>query len=450
MNTIHVDFSKKLNAIKPMHCVNNGPEYKYMPDQRITNLDAYREAGIPYARNHDASICYNYGGEHIVDVHSIFTDFDADPTDPASYDFELTDEYLKMIELGGAKVFYRLGSKIEHWKKKYGTLPPRDFKKWAVICEHIIRHYTEGWADGFTMDIEYWEIWNEPDLDRDDSDHKRNWGGTKAQFFDFFEVAAKHLKAAFPHLKIGGPSICGRLDWGKEFLEEMSCRQVPLDFFSWHTYTRFPEELVKKTRRVRELLDMFGYTEAESILNEWNYISGWLPIEKFISSLKAEKGIKGASFVAAVMLALQKEPLDMLMYYDARPCAMNGMFSTDFLCECLKGYYPFPMFNTLYRSGTESESTVDDDTLFACAADGETRAVMFTRFIDEGDVEDQQVKVELRGVEHRNGVRVSVYLLDGEHDAEIIREEIFTSHDFALYLKVPNLTTYLLKIESLS
>ena len=46
-----------------------------------------------------------------------------------------------MIEAAGTKVFYRLGHRIEHEVKKYGTLPPKDFKKWAVICEHIIRHY---------------------------------------------------------------------------------------------------------------------------------------------------------------------------------------------------------------------------------------------------------------------------------------------------------------------
>ncbi len=28
-------------------------------------------------------------------------------------------------------------------------MPPKDFKKWAVICEHIIRHYDENWANGY-------------------------------------------------------------------------------------------------------------------------------------------------------------------------------------------------------------------------------------------------------------------------------------------------------------
>lgn len=185
METIKVDFSKTTGTVKPMNAVNNGPVYKFTIDQRITNIDAFREAAIPYARTHDASIYYSYGGEHTVDVHAIFPDFDKDPTDPSSYDFTLTDEYLKVMIYAGVKPFYRLGSKIEHWPKKYGTLPPKDFHKWAVICEHIIRHYTEGWANGFKYDIEYWEIWNEPDGAPDDADivDKKCWGGTMTNGF---------------------------------------------------------------------------------------------------------------------------------------------------------------------------------------------------------------------------------------------------------------------------
>lgn len=104
-------------------------------------------------------------------------------------------------------VFYRLGSKIEHGVKKYNTLPPADFHKWARVCEHIIAHYTEGWADGFNYDISYWEIWNEPDLYPDDSQVKTTWGGSAKQFYELYTIAAEHLKARFPHLKIGGPAL---------------------------------------------------------------------------------------------------------------------------------------------------------------------------------------------------------------------------------------------------
>lgn len=155
MLQIKADFKNTSGKMKPMHAVNNGPVYKRSADQQVTNLQWFIEAGIPYARTHDASFNSTYGGEHTVDVHAIFPDFSKNPYSEDSYDFACTDEYLRIIELSNAKIFYRLGSKIEHAVKKYGTVPPADFKKWAVICEHIIRHYTEGWANGFHYDIEY-------------------------------------------------------------------------------------------------------------------------------------------------------------------------------------------------------------------------------------------------------------------------------------------------------
>lgn len=115
---LHIDFDTPTGKIKPMNAVNNGPVYKKSAGQNITNLPEYKAARIPCARTHDASICYNYGGEHTVDINAIFPDFEADPHDPASYDFTLTDEYLDAIALAGTKIFFRLGQKIEHWQKK--------------------------------------------------------------------------------------------------------------------------------------------------------------------------------------------------------------------------------------------------------------------------------------------------------------------------------------------
>ena len=82
-----------------MNAVNNGPAFTENEDQNGTNLPDFKAANIPYARVHDASICYDYGGEHTVDVLSIFPDFNADENDPDSYDFTLTDDYLSHIML---------------------------------------------------------------------------------------------------------------------------------------------------------------------------------------------------------------------------------------------------------------------------------------------------------------------------------------------------------------
>lgn len=453
MNTNHVtvDFSKKTCVMKPMHAVNNGPVYKFTLDQRITNIDAFREAKIPYARTHDAAFYANYGGEHTVDILAIFPNFDADVNDPASYDFTLTDEYLKVMTFAGVKPFYRLGSKIEHWPKKYGTLVPKDFQKWAEICEHIIAHYTEGWADGFEYDINYWEIWNEADMVPDDTPlvGKKTWAGTKAQFFDFFAVAAKHLKKRFPHRKIGGPAVCGpNKEWVDDFFEYIVKNDVPLDFFSWHCYTSNPEYVFELEEYSRKLLDKYGYTKTESILNEWNYVLDWND-EAWVKSLRAEKSLKGAAFTAAVVAGSQYRPIDMLMYYDARPCAMNGLFNTDLVCDKLKGYYPFHMFGVLCDSENAVEAKTDDPShLFACASgDSEKAAVMLTHFDDDDSAEKRDVKLSLQNIGIQAPVRVSFYLLDEEHDEELVREEILSGTDAAVYLTLPNFTTYLVKIE---
>lgn len=450
MNQLCVNFSKETGKMKPMHAVNNGPVYKFSLDQRITNIDAFREAEIPYARTHDASFFSTYGGAHSVDVHAIFPDFDKDVNDPASYDFTLTDEYLKVMTFAGVKPFYRLGSKIEHEIKKYGTLPPKDNQKWAEICEHIIRHYTEGWADGFHYDMEYWEIWNEPDLVPDEASYidKKCWGGTRVEFFELFRVAATHLKKCFPHLKIGGPaSVYPLSEWNNLFLPYLKEHNVPLDFYSWHTYTTDPHNILNLEKETRQMLDKYGFESTESILNEWNYVRGWNN-DAWVYSLKTEKGLKGASFTTAVMCGSQYQPLDLLMYYDARPCAMNGLFATDMVCERLKGYYPFRMFNALVKCGMSVEATSDDDTLYVCAAKGETSAaVLLTHFDDNESAEARKVKLSLADMAFDTPVKLSYYILDETHDEEILREEILTGKTAAVYLTIPNYTSYLIRIE---
>ena len=80
---LNINFNETTGKIKPMNAVNNGP----VSSRGNGNLDNYIAANIPYARTHDASFYAGYGGYHTVDVHVIFPNFDADPYDPANYDF---------------------------------------------------------------------------------------------------------------------------------------------------------------------------------------------------------------------------------------------------------------------------------------------------------------------------------------------------------------------------
>ena len=437
---VTVDVANEVGAIKPMHAVNNGPSVKKPGgDQKNGNFEDYKALRIPFARTHDSINCVA-GGAHTCDINAIFPDFDADENDPKNYDFVFTDHYLDNIRRAGTKVFFRLGQTIEHGPKKYGVLPPKDYAKWARICEHVIRHYNEGWGWGLDKEwttkniawsnqfnIVYWEIWNEPDLDPSDGVLPKNprcWGGTVTNFFQLYETTAKHLKGKFPGLKIGGPALAYNMSWAARFLAYCRDKQVPLDFFSWHIYATEPVRIVDRCLQARSMLDKYGFNKTESILNEWNYVKGW--VDDFQYSLEVESGRfnqKGAAFIMATMVDCQSRPLDMLMFYDAKiGSGMNNMFSKP-TYQPLKGYYPFYAWSKLVDCGTQvecavregrgKESTANTGTVFksengkpvgsfravaAKGADG-SGAVVVARYSDDGNVTDTaEVTVSIPGV----------------------------------------------------
>ena len=425
---LQINFDKKSKRIKPMQAVNNGPTEPPSSGETTRNnyLD-YVRAKIPFARTHDSSFSTVYDGPHTIDVMEIFRNFDADPYDPASYDFVHTDAYVKWTIEAGTEIFYRLGHRIEHERKKYGTLVPKDFQKWAVICEHIIRHLNEGWGNGYHFGIRYWEIWNEPDLDPDDAKNKRTWGGTKAEFFEFYEVAAKHLKSTFPDLLIGGPAVASVGAWSDEFLAHCKATDSPLDFFSWHIYAHRPTKVVEHAKMAREMLDKYGYTDVESICNEWNYVRDWRV--NFRYTIDMIHSIKGAAFVADVMLRCQASGLvDMLMYYDARPGTYwNGLFDL-YHFDPQKPYYVFPMFSTLYRLGHEVELSTDDDEISAVAAVGDGKgAVMLAYYCHDDDANASKI-VSLSAIGASLSPK-SLLRLDVSRDAQI---EPYTGGEIAM------------------
>jgi len=426
MNRFFVDFAKEVGSVKRMHSVNNGPS----GGRGMDNSRYFTEAGIPFARLHDSAFYAGYGGSHSVDVMSLFPNFEADVNDPASYDFTLTDEYLQKIIAAGTQVFYRLGNRIEHEIKKYGTQVPPDFQKWAEICEHIIRHYNEGWADGFRMGITYWEIWNEPDCRNADGSNPC-WQGTDDQFCELFYVTLKHLKNCFPSLKIGGPAFCYvNVPFTERLLSRLTRdgERLPLDFYSYHGYACKPENIAGSPAVARKLLDKYGYTDTELILNEWNYVRHWTPASEIQYSYKTIKSIKGAAFVGSVMSVMQDTELDQLMYYDARPSVWNGLFDP-LTVEPIKPYYALRMFNELYKVGKEVQTAREGDLYGIAAFKEGNGAAMLIRYADEDEAPAEETLIELKNLPAK--AEISYFLLDNDHDLEKMRTDIVSGGEFA-------------------
>lgn len=402
--SIAVDPSREVGVIKPMNAVNNGPTVaKKGGDQSHGNFDAYRKMRTPFARLHDSINCVS-GGAHTVDISAVFPDFEADENDPKSYDFIFTDHYLDTISRAGTGIFYRLGETIEHGPKKYNIYPPKDFSKWARICEHIIRHYNEGWGwddpdipyhDQFR--IVYWEIWGEPDLDVAGERWKtapRLWGGSESEFQRLYATAAVHLKKKFPKLKIGGPGLATDLEWADRFLAYCRDNRVPLDFFSWHLYCQNPLAHVIRADKVHELLVKHGFDKTESILDEHCYIKNWQGSYAFsIDSLSGHESQRGAAHLASVMAMCQNHPVDMVMYYDARPtCLLNTLFDLSSR-RPKQGYFAVYGWSRLRDYGTQVKATAtgDEEVSAIAARDASGAVALFiSRFSVDNNVTDPE------------------------------------------------------------
>jgi hypothetical protein len=364
-----------IGKVKELNGVNCAPYAKGCQANQGYIDQVFGYCGIPRSRTHDVNGMY--GACYFIDVPNIFRDFDADETDENNYDFYYTDEYISAIIKTGAQIVYRLGVTIEWGSKKYTANPPKDFTKWARICERIIMHYNKGWANGFNFGIEYWEIWNEPE-------NPPMWTGTKEQFLELYKISSKYLKAKFPEIKIGGYGSCGFyahfrpdandfyksfLTWFDDFLDMCKKENCPLDFYSWHIYTSNVDEILKSANYVRSKLDEYGFSSTESHLNEWNYGAEGGGFDNIAT-------MQGAGFIASALIRMQDSSIDMAQYY----CLNSTSSYNGFWDARTKEYTPvahvFNAFSKLYNSDGQVEikydgfdaptlSTKKDDKIYA-------------------------------------------------------------------------------------
>ena len=373
-----VDFAHPQGVVKPVNGVGQPPILGF---DDMSMFHWLKEAGIPYSRLHDVG--GPYGKNIFVDIPNVFRDFDADENDPGSYDFDYTDLLMKALVDHGVEPYFRLGVTIENaagrGHRAYRIFPPKDYAKWARICEHVVRHYTEGWADGFRMKVSHWEIWNEPE-NAETIERNCMWKAPFSEYIRLYVTAAAHLKAKFPHLRIGGYASCGfygvsscwanpgrdpRIPFLHEsftnFLAGVREAKAPLDFFSFHCYDR-PSHAARQIAYCRRTLDDFGFARTEMSLNEWMPCAGAPRKDEDASPRQTAE-------IAAMLCVMQNGAVDDAEIYDAR-CGM-GLYSPFFDCRThgtKPAYAVYLLFNELRKLGAAVPVAGLPEGVFACAA----------------------------------------------------------------------------------
>ncbi|MDE1180188.1 hypothetical protein [Paraburkholderia sp.] len=360
---VTVDASTSTGQIRSLTGVDGSP-FPLFPGFPSL-IQQWRDAGIDYARMHDLFGVGDYdlhldpanaggdsdlatilfGGDqsgtgpeaaqtaaNYVNPRVIFPDPNADPENPASYNFAPTDIYIASMRAAGTKIMFRVG-------RSYGLNgldhppPAPDFERWsdrwAAITRHVAMHYVQGWDRGMINAIDAWEIWNEPDLGL------TLWPGTSDQYYTFYKKVVLAIKAVDPGQKVGGPGMAFNSNYfygsgetqtnaaayEEGFLRYLRDNNLPLDFFSWHFYAYLNDtyQYFLLASQQRKLLNDYGFSQTLSYLSEWNGSSAWYDVAKTQTVYKA-------AFVSSAMTYMQNGSVDSAFYYRG-DALYDGMYA---------------------------------------------------------------------------------------------------------------------------
>ena len=422
----------------------------FKPINGASNFDSrengnFFDFGFPSVRLHDQ----DYPRPFCVDIAAIFPNSEEDENNPENYDFRHTDLIISKLVENDVEVIYRLGNSIDHTPFKRLSCVPKDFEKWARIAEHIIAHYREGWANGFYYkSLRYWEIWNEPDLIY--LGLNTMWQGSEDQFFELYSIASRHLKTRFPDILVGGYGAARtKAPFFEHFLEMAHREKLPLDFFSWHRYGSEIEELRDQARRVRVLLDKYGFTSAKSILDEWCYTendwfgkSRWSEIENnstlFESFNSRMRGSAGAAYFTACMTMMLDESVDIAHIYD---CQTHTNFSVLYdswqrLTKTAKAILAFNKMAKMDRVYTECEV---NDVYLSAGHSSDSAVAIISAFECKGSEE----VVELKGC---LGFKVGVRVIDDYFSGEEISSFTATEDTVKIPVSIRPYTVIILEL----
>ena len=433
-----VDFGNETGKIRPeLHSSGFGPT---ICSQTVQDLEDVKSMGFAYARTHDWALVNP--NERVCDWHHIFPLKDLDATKPENYVFGPTDYLLKRTrEEAGLKVFFRLGTSIEHSGKKihFNSAIPEDFDKVAEVFAATVRHYNRGWANGYKWGIKYWEIWNEPD------GHNNMWclpegDGESAEwaqldpkrrdlFVKFFVKVLKRLKSEFPELKVGGPALCTmREDWFRPILKACKAEGVAPDFLSWHYYGNDPDRMFEMVEQADRICIEEGFPKMEMIINEWHFISkaGWGQVVR-LRGPGTVNDIDSACYTLTVLSRLQTSRYDQAYFYGCRHTG-NWGYRDYYTGDPNKNFFALKAFGEIKRDCTEICASASGDkavTAFAAAgADGKNRTLLVTDYCGR----DSRIAVTAKGLDgvKKAKVRVLSYERDLEPRTVDVKDGRFT------------------------
>lgn len=183
-----------------------------------------------------------------------------------TYDWSKLDAIVTTITSTGAKPVLTL-SYMPNVIAKDGNIinPPNDWNEWAQVVQRTIEHFSG--KSGRNMSGLYYEVWNEPDLAQFGS-----WklGGDKnyLTLYRYASIGANNAQGVNTFY-LGGPATTGLY---KNWIIALVESGTRVNFFSWHSYLRDPQQFATDQRSIIQwLLPYPTYTLLPKFITEFGF-----------------------------------------------------------------------------------------------------------------------------------------------------------------------------------
>lgn len=216
------------------------------------------------------------------------------------WDWRVVDRHLELLHAAGIEPILAFHN-TPQWMSRDGTAdtPPKDFEAWGEVVREIVRHVNV--EKGFG--VEYFEVWNEPDLPF--------WkDGTPEEFCELYEVFVRAVRSVEPGAKVGGPATSGsgaesgmvyrgapQWKYLRAFIRHCGQNELPLDFLSFHRYDLDPAQVKLSCEELRGWVQQYPHMrDAELFVSEWNFTPGRGkgPVDRNANASYAAAWIAGA------------------------------------------------------------------------------------------------------------------------------------------------------------
>ena len=180
-----------------------------------------------------------------------------------TYNWALLDQFLSEVVATGAVPIANIDFKpaVLYPTIDQTIVDPNSYAEWSTLVAQLVQH-TKNMGFG----IQYWEIGNEPDAGEA--------GGTPylftpANYVNYYSETANAIRGADANAKVGGPALAalgGPI--GTALIGAAGSGQVPLDFFSWHSYGNVPGSSAPSVRAMLQQYKLLQNTQT--FVSEWN------------------------------------------------------------------------------------------------------------------------------------------------------------------------------------